>query len=315
MNRGMNKIVKAIEPYVYPKGVNFKHNAFKAWKEIGGLTAPSRYPPKQLHRFAFNYELPALYKKKKEARLRFVQPWTIKFDTFPDYTMYEIIPFVWDIWPGNVELTISWLKKHQVKTAIFTSSQAADIIKKRIPSMNVLTISEGIKTDEFCEGKLLKDRNIDFLEYGRNIDRVVKYEFGNLHIIRGQKDGKNLLSQNELNVFLQNSKIVAAYPKNWTDPEKAGNIETLTQRYWECMLSRCLMIGHAPHELNKLIGYNPVIEIDKANPDNQLYSLLENIGQYQNLVDRNRDSALKYGDWKVRMIQLRAWLSSIGYDS
>ena len=48
-------------------------------------------------------------------------------------------------------------------------------------------------------------------------------------------------------------------------PELAGDIETLTQRYWECMLSRIVMLGHAPQELIDLIGYNPVIEIDKEH--------------------------------------------------
>ena len=112
-----------------------------------------------------------------EARLRFVQPWTIEFDTFPDYALYEVIPFFWDVWPENFEKTFAWLKRHEVKTAIFTSSQVAEMVKTKFPVMNVLSVTEGIDVETYSEGKQLKDREIDFLEYGRNIDSVVKYGF------------------------------------------------------------------------------------------------------------------------------------------
>ena len=53
-----------------------------------------------------------------------------------------------------------------------------------------------------------------------------------------------------------------------TQPEVAGDIETLTQRYWECMFSRMVMVGHAPQELIDFIGYNPVIELsDKISAE------------------------------------------------
>ena len=57
----------------------------------------------------------------------------------------------------------------------------------------------------------------------------------------------------------------------------AGKIETLTQRYWECMLSRCLIVGRAPFELINLIGYNPVIEVEWGNESEQLLRILNNI--------------------------------------
>ena len=53
------------------------------------------------------------------------------------------------------------------------------------------------------------------------------------------------------------------------------------------------MIGHAPQELINLIGYNPVIEIDKDNPHHQLEDVIAHISDYQELVNRNRDAALK----------------------
>lgn len=308
------KAIKAVAPYTHPEFLNFKTAPYEAWVKCGGLTAKPHYPWRPFHGLAYRWELPTLHISKGEVRLRFVQPVSIKFDTFPDYALYEVIPLFWDVWPDYWEKTYNWLEKHHIKTAIFTSSHVAKLVKERFPSMNVLAITEGIDVKSYDEGMILHERTIDFLEYGRNIDRVVRYHFDNMNVVRGQKDRKNLLTPEELRSSLQNAKIVAAYPKNWTNPKQAGDIETLTQRYWEGMLSRCVMIGHAPQELIDLIGYNPVIEVDLNNPDKQLGNIVNNIDNYQEWVDNNRDTALKLGDWTVRMSEIREWLCSLGYD-
>ena len=87
-----------------------------------------------------------------------------------------------------------------------------------------------------------------------------------------------------------------------TQPEVAGDIETLTQRYWECMFSRMVMVGHAPQELIDFIGYNPVIELsDKISSEELIADVIEHIEDYQVLVDKNRETAEKLGSWDVRM--------------
>jgi len=315
------KTIKAVAPYIYEGGINFKHKPYEAWMRLGGQVAPAHYPPRWLHGLAFRCELPSTLKKlsltfplRASARLRFVQPWTIEFDTFPDYALYEVIPFFWDVWPENFEKTFAWLKRHKTKTAIFTSSQVAEMVRARFPEMNVLSVTEGIDVETYSEGKLLKDREIDFLEYGREIDHIVKYSVADkIRYVRGKRNGKPIFSQQELIENLANSRVVAAYTKKWTNPEQAGDIDTLTQRYWECMLSGCIMIGHAPQELVDLIGYNPVIEIDKEKPNKQLHDILSNIADYQDLADRNRNAAIKFGDWKYSMQRVMSFLQDKGY--
>ena len=318
------KTVKAVAPYIYEGGINFKHKPYEAWVKLGGQVASAHYPPRWMHGLAFRYELPdwcksvncqfSIVNSHNEARLRFVQPWTIEFDTFPDYALYEVIPFFWDVWPENFEKTFAWLKRHEVKTAIFTSSQVTEMVRARFPEMNVLAVTEGIDVETYSEGKLLKDREIDFLEYGREIDHIVKYSVTDkINYVRGKRNGKPIFSQQELVENLANSKVVAAYTKKWTNPEQAGEIDTLTQRYWECMLSGCILIGHAPQELVDLIGYNPVIEVDREKPDEQLMNILANITDYQELADKNRTSAIKYGDWKYSMQRVMNFLQEKGY--
>ncbi len=111
-----------------------------------------------------------------------------------------------------------------------------------------------------------------------------------------------------------NAKVTIALPRSITQPELAGDVETLTQRYWESMLTRMVMVGHAPKELIDLVGYNPVVELDWNHPSEQIQDILTHITDYQELVDRNREAALQMGDWSLRMRKITRFLRDSRYD-
>lgn len=78
--------------------------------------------------------------------------------------------------------------------------------------------------------------------------------------------------------------------------------ELFQELFQPSMLSRNIILGHAPKELIDIVGYNPVIEYDYTKDSAmQVQNILNNIDAYQYLVDKNRESALKYGDWKKRI--------------
>ena len=286
--------VVAVAPYIHHGWLNFKTAAYEAWVKQGGQIVKAHYPVRALHGVFFRWELPTLWKSKNEARLRFVEPVSISFDTFPDYAQHEVVPFVWDCWPCYFEKMCQWLSKHHVKTAIFTSSQTAERMKKRFPQMNIMFCPEAVDTKQWPEGELLVNRHRDELNYGRLTEET--------------------FSHAQLHATATDSKLTIALPRSITQPEVAGDIETLTQRYWESMLSRMVMVGHAPKELTDLIGYNPVVELDKEHAKEQILDILSHIGDYQDLVDRNRETALKMGDWTLRMKQVMAFLQDCGYE-
>lgn len=309
------KKVKAVAPYLHPDAFNFKMQPYNAWIKVGGQTIPSHYPWRSFHYLAYKYEMPTLRKKSDTAQLRFVQPISISFDTFPGYLNHEIIPLIWDCWPCFFEKTCAWLKKYQVQTAIFTSSQTAERMKEYFPKMNVLTITEGIDTDNWDEGRKLIDRLIGLYEIGsvqRGLFRKKHPEEYKRLFNKPEEWG--FRTQEDYKRLLTNSRLTVIFPRSITEPETAQDIETLTQRYWECMLSRILMVGHAPKELTDLIGYNPVIELDMEHDLEQIENLLAHIEDYQPLVDRNRETALKMGSWDIRMKQVMEWLRSLGYE-
>ena len=312
------KTIKAVAPFAHPGFLNFKQAPFEAWERLGGDVAKSHYPPKCLHGAAYRWELPTIWKSKKEARLRFVEPVSLLFDTFPDYAKYEVVPMFWDCWPCYFEKTCEWLRRHQVKIAIFSSRQTAEKMQERFSGknkgwqkINVIWCPEAVDDSVYQKGKPLKERSIDLLEFGRSNDKVFKVgqlesiidnKNRNLIHVCTKQNGKFIYTNKQLYEAMGNAKVTIALPRSMTQPEMASDIETLTQRYWECMFSRMVMVGHAPQELVDFIGYNPVIELrDDISAEALIRDVLEHIDDYQSLVDKNRKTAQRLGSWDVRM--------------
>ena len=162
----------------------------------------------------------------------------------------------------------------------------------------------------------LAERNIDLLEFGRSNEKIIPAgAFDCIKHITTKVGDSFIYNDEQLYEAMGDAKVTICLPRSITHPEEAGGIETLTQRYWECMLSRIVMVGHAPKELVDLIGYNPCVEIssDSSDVKRQISDIIEHIEDYQVLVDKNRVVALQYGDWKNRMCQVMDFLESKGY--
>ena len=295
--------MKAVKPYIYKNNSNFKQKPFVAWKRIGGGTVEGHYP-KVLHKLLYTYDcFPPLYQRKDEVRLCFVQPYSLYFDTWSSVMTHEVVPFVWDCWEEYDEMFCFWIVRHKIRRCVFTSYLSAERIKKKLPQLDILVITEGIDVDGYVAGKELVDREIDFYWYGRQPQIIYQTDFTGLNVAsHGNGD--------EFRERLQNSKATIAVPRCDVVPTCH---ETLTQRYWECMLSRMVMVGRAPRELTELIGYNPVIDIDYNNLCHQIKDITSNIEKYQSLVDRNRGTALLLAPWEIKMRKIMDWMEAHGY--
>ena len=307
------KVVKAVSPYIYQSHLNFKVAPYNAWIAEGGQTVSAHYPWKLFHGIVYRCSFPRMLCDKKECRLRFVSGYSINFDTFPDYFCYEIIPIIWDCWPAQVKRVSEFFRKYKVKVAVFTSSQTAELFRGLFPKMDILTITEGIDINIYDKGKDLKERTIDILEIGRKkaIFFNTPLDASINHIKTGNFD-RTFKTDEEFRRALSDTKITIAVPRCDVDKEVAGDIETLTQRYWECMLSRIVMVGRAPQELIDLIGYNPVIEWDGINATPLVEDILKNISKYQDKVNQNYLAARKLASWNIRIKQIMNYLSEKG---
>ncbi len=276
-----------------------------------------------------NKYLPSLIRKKKAIIITAAGD-TIFKESFPYFYNSEIIPMLWDVWPARWEGISYNLKYLKCKLCFVTVKSVAEKIKKEI-GIDAYWIPEGICISDYQKGNPLVMRENDILELGRQHpfyhyiletleqEKQIHGYARNTYYPNGNYKTLAFPKAHELIEALPTFKIIISFPRTITHPEQAGNMETLTQRYWEGMLSGCLIIGKAPQELIDLIGYNPVIDINLSSSEavlkEQIKTILQNISIYQDLVDKNYKTALQYASWDQRMKQIKVILTQHGYDT
>lgn len=315
----------------------FMHDFVDACCEAGMESKPDIFPSYRWHiRGAVRNFVLWLYRKihtycpglirRRQALLIASDANTIFDIAFPYYGSYEIVPMLWDSWPAKWEWMCKNFAWFDIKTVLVSSSQVAERINTET-NVRAYWIPEGINAKLYHKGTALSERHSDVLEMGRRMERyhVVIADLldkGQIHGYNksnmtsgGTLDSSHVRFTNEeLYALMADSKVMVCFPQCDTNPQRAGDIETLTQRYWEAMLSRCVMIGRCPQELIAVIGYNPVVEVDWGHPDEQLLHILHHPGDYQPLVDKNYDVACKHASWQSRMPLIRKVLSESGYE-
>lgn len=307
------KIVKAIQPYTRHNGSNFKFPPYNEWVNNDGKVSRTLYPIRHLHGLAHKIELPSFNILSSQARLRFAEAFTINFDCWPDYLWCETIPFIWDCWPSMYDRIEKWFYKHKIRTAIFTSSITAEEIRQRCPDVNILHVTEGIDTSVYHAGGSLVKRSIDFLEYGSKQRNLFEKPLEGINHVNSTSIITKMMTWDDLLNTMSDAKVTLALPRCDIDQEVTGGVETLTQRFWEGMLSRSVLVGRAPKELTDLIGYNPVITLDRQNAEEQIKDIIAHIDDFQSLVDNNREVALTMAPWNIRIKKIMNWLTELGY--
>ncbi len=226
----------------------------------------------------------------------------------------NFVPLLWDCWPDTWPQLERDLRLLDVRLCFVTSGYVAERLQRIFPDRHFVHVPEGVDVADYRPGGPLVGRPGDVYELGRKKpgyhDALVRDGFSQRHVWAYNKDGAGRAGWvyptfREFSEGLGQWKITVSFPRSDTDA-LAGGVETLTIRYWEAMLSKCLIVGHCPAELEKIVGYNPVIEADEKSPAGQLDSLLAHIGDFQSLVDRNYRAALKFAPWERRVEQVAA---------
>lgn len=314
----------------------FMHDFVDCCKGYGLETVPDILPSfkyhirsvlKRIELFVYKYVRSKL-KERKKALIVTANGGTIAENFFPYYYSYELIPMLWDVWPSTWLAMQRDFQRFGVKMVLVTSRSVANMINEEMPSVKALWVPEGIDISHYHKGDVLANRPYNVLEMGRQMKRYHQV----LHNMRQKgclnewttsiinpdgtlNQGNLTFTDNEtLYAELPKYRVMVCFPQCDTNPFRGGNVETLTQRYWEAMLSGCLIIGRAPQELIDLIGYNPVIDVDWKDPQGQLISILGNAMSYQGLVDKNYQSACEYASWDGRIESIKEFLIENGYE-
>ncbi len=213
--------------------------------------------------------------------------------------------YLWDAWPGRHSAVKAFVESWGVQYAFVSSSQAVERLSRMSEKCTFVWVPEAIDPDRY-QHRPVREKDIDVLQLGR------KYEAHHEQIVPAlQKAGKTYLYEREKGriIFpareefvsgLARSKVSICVPSSLTHPERAGDIETMTLRYLQSIVSKSVVLGHAPAEMVELFGYNPVVEIDMADPAGQVLDILSNYENYLSLVERNFNVVTGYHTWSNR---------------
>jgi hypothetical protein len=177
---------------------------------------------------------------------------------------------------------------------------------------------EALDPTDYHRGDVLAARRIDVLELGRKYDRFHEaiadhlHRTGRVHLYERKRGEIIFPEKADFLKGLSNSKISVCFPSSITHPERSGDMETLTLRYLESMVSRCAVVGRCPRELEDLFGYNPMVESDPDRAIDDIEDILQDPEKYQPLVERNYFSVLRHGTWAIRVREMLDFLSELG---
>lgn len=212
--------------------------------------------------------------------------------------------YLFDAWPSLYDYIVRFVNDFGVKHLFVSSRQSTSALAEILENVSVHWVSEGISPAEY-RFLPVQQKDIDVLSFGRNyplfhdkiaaplLDRNLCYLF--------PKEGELLFSDRESFINgLARARISICFPTNITHSERAGGVETMTNRYLQSMASKCLILGKAPEEMIELFGYNPVIEVDMDDPAGQVFQILENFDQYEKLIEKNHRAVLTQHSWEKR---------------
>ena len=220
--------------------------------------------------------------------------------------------YLFDVWPDVRERVVQFINKFSVDHVFISASQSAAFVQDRVKA-SVHWMPEGIDPAPYRH-RPLPERDIDVLQLGR------KYDAYHERIVEGlDREGRSYLYEKQKGqiIFptregfidgLARAKISVCVPSSITHPERSGDVETMTLRYLQSMASKCLVVGHAPGEMVRLFGYNPVVEINMDDPAQQLSDILENMDHYAGLIDRNHRAVHGQHTWHHRWRSMSAIL-------
>jgi hypothetical protein len=221
--------------------------------------------------------------------------------------------YFFDSWPGSHAEIQRFADHFSVNDLMFSSSQVAESFQRRNRTRRCHWIPEGIDPDQY-RAVDYDEKDIGVLQIGRRYDAYHDLiaapleTHGVRYLYEAVKGQLVFHSREEFIDGLARAKISICTPAAVTHPERAGNVSTMTIRYLQSMVSKCLVVGVTPPEMERLFDYKPILEIDMADPVGQLRHILTNFRSFIPLIEKNYEFVRQSHTWAKRWETMLALL-------
>jgi len=236
---------------------------------------------------------------------------------YPYCLTKSCVTYSFDCWPRQYANWAEFFTKNRVRIAFLSARQSVAALTLRCDSTEFRWLPEAVDPSGYVSEVPLAKRPIDVLELGRRFEAYhyqirLGPEKGFTHVFPERNRGLVFKSNDAVKAAFGQARICICFPQSMTHPERAGNVETATLRYFEAMAARCLLLGHCPKELEDLFGYSPVIEANLDDARAQLLNeILPRISDYQGFVARNYCRLLEIGTVERRALEIASALRAV----
>jgi hypothetical protein len=212
--------------------------------------------------------------------------------------------YIFDHWPRANQVLVDWVKLFSIDKVFFSALQSTELFNEHFNSDKPrgVWIPEGINPKSYY-AQIVEEKDIDVIEFGRRYDTYHERILPALNKM-GYTHYFQLIS-GKINNPLSRSKISICFPSSITHPERSEHISTMTLRYLQSMISKCLIVGKMPYDMQFIFDYNPVIEVDEDNPDKQILNILNNYSDYLPLIEKNYETVMSHHLWTHRLELIR----------
>jgi hypothetical protein len=220
------------------------------------------------------------------------------------------ILYLFDAWPKYYPLICKIAKAYNISHLFVSSKQSAEKLDVLLEKTNVYWCPEACKPDEYKPFNY-KDKDIDVLQFGRKYDywhNMVNNSFkeqGISYLYEKRKGELVFKNKSDFINGLGRTKISICFPMNITNNELSGGVSTMTYRYVQSMVSKCLIVGAKPDEMNYIFDYEPIIQVDYNDPVRQISEILKNYNDYIPLIERNYKECISKHSWQERWKSIR----------
>ncbi len=202
------------------------------------------------------------------------------------------VAWMFDVWPKDYKALGSYVQKFKIDVLFVTAKQSADRLSRAIDTCSVKWCAEPF-IDLGFKVRPWGDRSTDVIQFGRKYvpyHTRLAHDMSKVHLkyVYEEEAGRVIYpTKTEFVLGLSNSKISVCFPCDLTHPERAGDVSTVTQRYFQSFASGCVVVGQTPPELVQLFGYDPVVSANLGDPAAQVEEILAVPEKYAPLVKRN----------------------------
>lgn len=209
--------------------------------------------------------------------------------TFPYFAVASRLRvlWIWDAWEPRLEEIAALAREARIDILLVSSLRSTQLLGSMLRDVcDVHWVPEAIDIFEYGT-KPWYERRIDVLAFGRSLQRYKKaiedLSAKGLNCVLNQWFPK----REDFISALADSKISICFPRIVTDPDGAGSISTVTQRYLQSMAAKCLVVGEAPLEAQEMFGYDPVVAVNWRDPAGQLQDITAHPERFTSLIERN----------------------------